>query len=237
MSIKIRIKKGRAGFIVDGNCSVGIRVYIQKDKNFKSKVDSQTNSLSSEGKKHLRKIIYDIFQGIQNQLVKDQNNNCEPERILVYNNNEDEFFSILYGMRYKSTITKISDLRWSIANACADKGYMLIFVNNSDPHLAFSSYDIAHCEDEPIIDLDAKYSKEICGLKESSGTTIKKSHVVITSLNIEEDDNIKKSSPKTSVADPKTSVTNPTPSVTNPTPSATDPKNSLASDINNKGDK
>jgi hypothetical protein len=164
MAVRFRFQKGRAGFATDSNCNHFLRIYIFKGTNLKD-LDSVLNDPKTEDKiiastneaieLHLRKICIVIVDFLNVLFTESNDSTFGVKRIIFNYNSEDDFFSILIGVKYNNTLTAIIDIRVAVAKACMSVGEYCFFTSNRDTHEAVGNFDTAHVSDEPFKNYDS----------------------------------------------------------------------------------
>lgn len=162
--VRFRHSKGRSGFATDSNCNHFLRIYILKKDNLK-KLDLVLNDPKSDEKiiantneaieLQLKKITINIVEHLNVLFTNSNDSTFGVKRIIFQYNSEDDFFSILIGLKYNNTLTAIIDIRLEVAKACKEVEEYCFFTSNRDTHEALADFDTSHVSDEPFKNYDA----------------------------------------------------------------------------------
>lgn len=168
MVTRIRVESGRSGFEVDEKLTGVLRAYIMKPKEM---VDNQDDidpdselPVNKTVFKYIKEHAKGLYKGITSQLEKDGQINLECGRLLIYYNNEDKFFSIIFGLRHNTRKTPISEFRYSLALAAFEENIPLFFVSNYDVHIPIGDWDVAHSQEAPVFDYPKERANQLLGL-------------------------------------------------------------------------
>jgi hypothetical protein len=164
MATRFRFQKGRAGFATDSNCNHFLRIYIFKKKILKdldavlndTKTEEKTiNSTNEAVELYLRRICIIIVDYLNVLFTNSNDSTFGVKRIIFNYNSEDDFFSLLIGVKYNNTLTAIIDIRLEVARACMAVDEYCFFTSNRDTHEPLGNFDTSHVSDEPFKNYDA----------------------------------------------------------------------------------
>lgn len=172
-----RVGDGRGDFENPGRSGHPIKAYLKKSKELK---DQELLMEDDETLTPLQqKIIYGnaaiFFLAFICVLNRDGQSLNDPTRFLVYYCPRDDFYTILFVIKYSKEITGIAELRYYIHSFCLEKTVPLLFINNYEVGQPIGNFDASQCFEGPLIDLQAKECSKrfLCKVKLSEGIVFK----------------------------------------------------------------
>lgn len=149
-----REETGRLGLVRDGNANYSCRSYfiVEDDLNNQLKDQSMTEIL-----KILKAFVNSLIKGIN--ITTKNSEDSFPIRLQIFYNKNDKFLSIVCGYKLSSNTKnsiEASLIRYHVALESKKENVWYIHTNCYETHKPHGSWDIAHCEDAPIVDLKKK---------------------------------------------------------------------------------
>jgi hypothetical protein len=150
-NVLIKKKGGSSSFENDSTGNQPIRLYLWKDRTFKSKEEN------------LKKLIPPIVKGVEACLEKSNMKDTAIYRLLIYSLPNEDFYSVLVLCKFPSEKLNAVNMRYFLARTLKDENVFPFYINSYKSHEAFSNcvWDVHHSKSDPLIDLDKKEINEL----------------------------------------------------------------------------
>ena len=168
----VRVDNGRDGIETCSAANVGYRIYVAKNK----------GSTFEKNERNVQDFVIKAREEFNRIGAKKKLDRCDPIRVLIYWNDADDFFTMIFAFKFTSAETskfaKINELRYLLARYVFELYkydnskqhlFYITFVNSSDIHKATAGFDAVHCDEGPVKDIEGKALKSYLEKDTSTG--------------------------------------------------------------------